>query len=59
MPGGLFVHVLSYTVFERKPFTLLTTGQIMSVFLYVFHRNFLHYTALACKSQVGVEVNRK
>jgi hypothetical protein len=32
---------------------------IVSVLIYVTHRNFLHYNALACKALVAVEFERR
>jgi hypothetical protein len=57
-----FVHVLSCIVFIRGPCHLLAKDQggrghlVVSVILYVVHRNFLHYRALACKCLVTMEV---
>ena len=52
------VYILSYVVFGEGPLTLLITGPVVSMMLYVFHRKFLHYRPLACKSLVTVEVKK-
>ena len=56
----LFVHVLSLEEVSALCWPQIRGGPlVVSVFLYVVHRNFLHHRVLTCKSVVTIDVKNK